>query len=176
VTVFGILNIIFGVFGLVGLVGSIALLFATDAVANDPVVKIMRANPTYNTWIKLSIPLGVLSCGALVASGVGLLLLKSWARKLSIGYAIYALVVGVVGMVMNYLFLMRPLLEEAQRKQGPEAAAAVGGGVVGTFGGCLGLIYPILLLIFMTRPHVVAAFRRAAARPMEGAEDFDDYS
>lgn len=38
---------------------------------------------------------------------------------------------------------------------------------VGPSVGCFGLIYPVLLLIFLTRPKVVAAFRppaRAASR------------
>jgi len=58
---------------------------------------------------------------------------------------------------MNFLFLFGPLLEEASKKQGPEAAGAIGGAVGGSIGGCFGLIYPILLLVFMTRPKVVAA-------------------
>ena len=58
---------------------------------------------------------------------------------------------GMVGMVVNYFLLMRPLLEQAQQMHGPAAAAAIGGAVGGTIGGCFGLIYPILLLVFMTR-------------------------
>lgn len=61
---------------------------------------------------------------------------------------------------------MRPMLEEASRKQGPEAAAAIGGAIGGTVGGCFGLIYPILLLIFMTRPKLVAAFNPPDAPPV----------
>jgi hypothetical protein len=92
-------------------------------------------------------------------------MMKPWARKLSIAYAIYALVFGVVGIVVNFLFVVRPMLEQAQGRQGPEAAGAIGGAFGGTIGGCFGLVYPILLLIFMTRPNVVAAFRTAVPPP-----------
>jgi hypothetical protein len=63
-----------------------------------------------------------------------------------------------VGTVVNYFFLMRPMLEQAHQKQGPEAVGAMAGAIGGTIGGCFGLIYPILLLVFMMRPNVVAAF------------------
>jgi hypothetical protein len=151
------------------MISSVALLFGKGGT-NNPVVKIARESPTLNTWLKLSIPLTVLSCSVLLAAGAGLLLLKPWARKLSIAYAIYALVMGVIASVINYMFLTLPLLEEAQRRKGPEAAGAIGG-VVASAGGCVGLVYPILLLIFMTRPKVVAAFRPEKGLP-EVEENF----
>jgi hypothetical protein len=101
----------------------------------------------------------------LLIAGIGLLLMKSWARTLSIIYAIYALVAGVLGLVVNFMFLVRPMLERAGQQHGPEAAGALGGAIGGTFGGCLGLVYPILLLIFMTRPKLVAAFQPTSVPP-----------
>ena len=159
VTVFGILNMVFAVFGFIGLIASIAMFFLPVGSSN-PVMKVIKESPTYATWLKVCIPLGVLSSTALLAAGIGLLGLKSWARKLSIAYAIYAIVFGQLGMVVNFIFLVQPMLREAQQQHGPEAAgAAIGGAIGGTFGGCLGLIYPVLLLIFMLRRNVVAAFQ-----------------
>jgi hypothetical protein len=164
VTAFGILNIVFAALGVFGIIATVALISMTQA-SNNPVVRIMQENPAYATWIKLSIPLGILSCMALLTAGIGLLALKPWARKLSIGYAIYAIVFGILGLGLNFVFVMRPLLEEASRKQGPEAAGAIGGAIGGTLGGCFGLVYPILLLIFMMRPNVKAAFQSTASPP-----------
>ena len=140
-------------------------MFSMPGASNNPVVRIMRENPTYAAWLKLTIPLGLVTCVVLLAAGIGLLRRKSWARKVSIGYAIYAIVFGLLGMVINFIFLLLPMLEEAQRKQGPEAAGAIGGALGGTIGGCFGLVYPILLLIFMTRPKVAAAFHSPAPPP-----------
>ena len=159
VTVFGILNIAFACFGVLGILASIAL-FNLPASSGNPVVKIMQDNPTYAAFMKISILLGIFSSLAMLAAGIGLLMLKGWGRYLSIGYAIYAILFGIVGVVMNFLFLVRPLLERASQQQGPEAAGAIGGAIGGSFGGCFGLIYPILLLIFMLRPRVVAAFQQ----------------
>jgi hypothetical protein len=165
VTVFGILNIVFAVFGIFGIIGTVMMLSMTDASRN-PVVNIMRNSPAYAAWLKLSLPLGAAAIVALVAAGIGLLMMKSWARKLSIGYAIYAIVFGILGLVINFIFLMLPMLEEASRRQGPEAAGAIGGAIGGTVGGCFGIIYPILLLIFMTRPKVKAAFHLSPPPPL----------
>ena len=161
VTVFGILNIVFAVLGVFGLVATLVL-FQLPATTNNPVVKIIHNTPAYAAWLKLSIPLGLLSCTALLAAGIGLLRLKSWARTLSIAYAIYAVVFGILAMVVNFIFLFRPMLDQARQQTGPEAAGAIGGAIGGSIGGCFGLIYPVLLLIFMLRPTIVAAFRPPA--------------
>ena len=163
-TVFGILNIGFSIFGLFGIVATIAL-FAAAASANNPAIEMMRESPAFTAWMKISIPLGLLGSFVLLAAGVGLLLLKEWARKLSIGYAIYTIVFGLVGIVVTFLFVTRPMLERASQAEGPEAAGAVGGAIGGSVGGCFGLIYPILLLIFMLRPKVAAAFRSVGVAP-----------
>jgi len=165
ITVFGILHIVFAVLGVFSLVGSAAML-SMRVGANNPVVKIMRENPGYSAWIKVTIPIGLVSCSALLASGIGLPRLRTWARNLAIAYSIFALLFGLLGTVVNYLFLVRPMLDEVQRSQGPEAAGAIGGALSASIGGCVGLIYPIVLLYFMTRREVAAAFRRPAPPPV----------
>ncbi len=163
VLVFGILNIVFAAFGMFGLIFSIMLFFA-PANSSNPAIKVIHENPAYATFLKLSIPLGFLSSVVLLASGIGLILVKNWARIASIAYAAYAIVWSIIGAAVNYIFLSRPLLEQASQRTGPEAAAAIGGVIGGMVGGCIGLIYPILLIIFMLRPHVVAAFEAASER------------
>lgn len=165
VTVFGILNIVFAAFGVFGLIASIAV-FSLPASSNNPVIRIMNEQPGYAAWLKISIPLGFLSCMALLAAGIGLLLLKGWARMLSIGYGIYAIIFGFLGMILNFVFLVRPMLEHARQQHGPEAAGALGGAIGGSVGGCFGLIYPILLLVFMFRPNVKAAFQPPGSMPI----------
>lgn len=162
VTVFGVLNIIFAVLGIVTIAGSAAMLFASSKTDN-PALKMMLANSAYMTWMRISIPLGLIVSALVLAAGIGLLLLKPWARWISLGYGVYAILASIVGTVFTYLLVVGPMMEQAQRMHGPEAAAAVGGAVGGMIGGCLGLIYPVLLLYFMTRPHVIAAFRSSDA-------------
>jgi len=166
VTVFGILNIIFAVFGCIGTVASITLfILPANAAVHNPMVELIQNNPGYAMWLKVSVVLGIFSCGALLAAGIGLLLLKPWAHKLTIGYAIYAIIFGIIGTVVNFFLIVRPMLAQAQEQHSPGTAGAIGGAVGGSIGGCLGLIYPVLLLIFMLRPHVKAAFQPVTTTP-----------
>jgi len=163
VTVFGVLNIVFGALGLVAIIFSaIALMVVPTGSTNNPVLEIMRNSPGYAAWMKMAIPLGILASGVSIAAGIGLLKLRRWGRSLSIGYGIYAIVAGVLGVMLSFIFVMQPLMQQASQKSGPEAAALIGGAIGGTIGGCFGMIYPVLLLIFMFRPKVAAAFRPPA--------------
>ena len=159
ITVLGVLNIVFGALGFVAIIFTAVSLMMPAGHTNNPVFEIIRNSPVLATWMKISLPLGFLSCVVSIAAGIGLLKLKGWARTLSIIYAIYSIVVIVLGTAINAIFLMRPLMEQASQKQGPEAAVLIGGAIGGTFGSCFGMIYPVLLLIFMFRPNVKAAFR-----------------
>jgi hypothetical protein len=158
VTVFGILNIVFAVLGIFSMLAMMAFFAMAGTSTNNPVIQLIQNNPAYASWMKLSLVLGVPVSVILLAAGIGLLKLKPWARTVSIAYGIYAIVMVLAGMVVNYIFLLQPMLQQAHQQQGPQAAAAMGGAIGGTCGSCFGLIYPVLLLIFMMRPNVVAAF------------------
>jgi len=164
VTVFGILNILFGVLGLCGL-GFTTLMLAADNDMNplfrqNPALDLMRDNRAYMMFMKVGVVLGGIVTVILIAAGIGLLRMKPWARQASINYAIYSVVMGLVGMVVNYFLLVQPLMEKAQQLQGPEDAGAMGGAIGGMFGGCFGQIYPIILLIFMCQKNVKQAFQQ----------------
>ena len=159
VTVFGILNIVFAAWGILGLLMSLVVFNLNRGNPNDPMMKILENNPAYANYIKVMIPVGGLASAALLVAGIGLLMMKPWGRTLSIAYAIFALVSCAVGLVMNVLFFIGPMIEQANRAKGPEAAGLMGGAIGAGVGGCFGFIYPILLVIFMLRPNVRAAFR-----------------
>lgn len=112
-------------------------------------------------------PLALVSCVVLAISGIGLLLMKNWARILSIIYAIYALVFGVIGLFISVIFMCLPMLAQAQQKPGPESIGMMVGAIGGIVGGVIGLIYPVLLLIFMLRPKLIEAFRTAQQSQMQ---------
>jgi hypothetical protein len=165
ITVFAVLNIGFAALGFFGILFS-AVMFRAMRDSGNPVFQIMRDNPSYAAWVKISIPISLLSSLVLLASGIGLWLMKNWARKLAIADALFSLGFGLVGQVMNFFYLVQPLMEQASHKRGPEAFGAAGGAVGGVIGGCFGMIYPIVLLIFMLRPTLVAAFQPEPVAPV----------
>ena len=70
VTLFGVLNIVFAALGIVGVISSVMLFLVAGDASKNPVIQIIHDNPAYGLWMKISIPLGLLSAGALLAAGM----------------------------------------------------------------------------------------------------------
>lgn len=165
--VFGILNILFGVLGLCGTAGSSAMFFMDlprDPAIPNPMLDLIASNPTFRLFMQVTVVLGGLASLVLLVAGVGLLLTKAWGRTLSVGYAWYAIVAGIVGLLVNWVYVMQPMLAAMKGAEGPAAFGAIGGLVGGLIGGLVSLAYPIVLLAFMNRTAL-----RAALAPREAA-------
>lgn len=145
VTVFGILNIVFGSLGL--LCTPFGLLVGVAAMQ-----KTMEATAAYKMW---TLAAGIVGIGFsiwLLVLGIGLLMMKRWARGGSVIYACIMIVWSIVGVGMNIAALSLKWINL------PETGLP--GFIGGTVGGmCGGLIYPILLLIFMQTARVKQAFQ-----------------
>jgi len=154
VTVFAVLNFLFGGFGVLGSVVSIVFLSVGAALIppGDPTWDAIRNDSFYSVYFLVSLVLGVLAAGVLIACGFGFLKLREWARKLAIGYCIYAFASIALALAINWFVIWAPVVDQG----GPQAAGAIGG----LFGSCLGVIYPGLMLYFMMRPNVKEAFAK----------------
>ena len=144
VTVFGILNIVFGSLGLLCVpVGLIAIFAMPNA---------MNTAGSNTVWMLLSGVVGLACTIFLIVVGIGLLYQKAWARTGSLVYGWFAIIWGIIGAGLN-IWLMTSRVEAYS----PSIIPSMIGGV---FGGLIGLIYPILLIIFMRRPSVRNACTR----------------
>lgn len=170
--VFGILNLVFGVLGVCGSAAS-SVMFFVDMPPNpgmpNPALDIFQSDGTYRLLIQAMLVLGVVFSLLLLAAGIGLLLSKAWGRTLSIAYGWYAIAAAVFGLVVNWIYLVQPMLANVNQAEGPAAAAAIGGAVGGLLGGCFSVIYPIILLVFMGRPALRNALSAGRTGPAEGA-------
>ncbi len=109
--------------------------------------------------MKVSLGLGGLAVIVLIASGAGLLNLRPWGRTTAIGYSVYAIVSGLLGIGITWVYVAQPTFDQLQAGADPDVMAeAIARSIGGLAGGCVGLIYPVLLWYYMTRPRVVAAF------------------
>lgn len=161
-TVFGIINLVFGILGICGIAGSGVQMFVlrNQPGIENPIFEIMQQNSIYFAFMIASLGLGSIATILLIIAGVGLLNGKPYGRSCSIFYAGYAIVSGIIGIGMNFVFLVQPMLENINdMADGPEKAGAIGGAIGGTLGGACGLIYPIILLIFMLRAPVINYMR-----------------
>lgn len=172
VTVFAILAIIFGSLGMLGTLYSMPQYLGLKFGPN-PVMDAIRQDR-----LLVSLTLGGLVVGFSLAllqliSGVGMLSLRPAALKGIIWYAILDLVRSILTIILN-LAVMNPRLEEVTRQamqsnpqlNTPQMKAIM---QYSSYGGvCLLvvlLIWPILILVFMRRPHVKAAFADARLPP-----------
>jgi hypothetical protein len=135
VTIFGILNIGFGFFDLFITLFSMFVVPRMNMAA--PLLIQMNDNP----WTRITMPLDGIAAVALSAAGIGLLLSQNWARIVSIIDGIYSILSCVVGGIVTL-------------NSGTSGIMIIVS-LIATVGS---LVYPILLIIFMTRPKVAAAF------------------
>jgi hypothetical protein len=153
--IFGILNIGYGLWKMGAPLLSLAM--SKIKLPGNAGIVAMTADPTFAALTKFSMWAGATLGLALVAFGIGLLLLQNWARIGSIIYSVIDIVlVVVVGMVM-WPFTKRMMEQMPNVPPGMMAGFAAVGLVVGVL---FGLAYPVLLLFFMTRSNVIEACQR----------------
>ncbi len=137
VTVFGILNIIFGSLGLICLPFSLLVTFGMPQMWEPSDIAII--------WIIITHIVGLITAIFLLTLGIELLRLRAWARKWSLVYGWFAIVWAVIGSIVNLLLITSGEFGYSEEVL-PGALGGTCGGLIG------GLIYPVLLIIFMQRP------------------------
>ncbi len=160
VTIFGILNIALASMELFGLLFSVLSRFLFHS-AQNPITKAMHDNPDYQTYQMIAIPIGAVAGLALLTSGIGLLFLKNWARQLSLGCGVYKMIAGIVTPFLLYRPVIVPVLDALSKQLKTISLETIQriALIILVMGAIVSLIYPALLIFFMTRRKVVAAFK-----------------
>jgi hypothetical protein len=140
VTVFGVLNIVFGCISL------FAMPFALDSTFAE---SDMQRGGAYTAWTVFSFLIGLVYIILMITCGIGLLKLRSWARKVTLAYGYFAIAWGIVGMIVNVSLV----ISGARGGRADPEVQMVGF----ILGGLISLIYPICLIVFMRRPNVINA-------------------
>jgi hypothetical protein len=149
--VIGILMIIFASLGLLG--GLLGL-------AGGGNQELFREVPGYKTWRTIELLLTVvgLAMGALhLYAGVRALGYKANAPGLCKAYAIVAMAMVVLNVILVFAWV-KPMMEKAMGDMGGMGSSfgtAFGGIMI--FMSLLGLAWPLIVLILMSRPSVKAA-------------------
>jgi hypothetical protein len=159
VTVFAILNILFGIIGFLGSIVSSAMMFVGGMLGDNPVLQAIQTHTSYRVFFAVSLVLGLVFSALLLVSGWGLLKMSKVARRLAIAYGIYAVVAAVVSNVVNFFFIYRPMLEQAAGQQGAQQGIVIVSLVGAVVGGVIGLTFPVALLIYFMMPGVKRAFQ-----------------
>lgn len=178
VLVVAIFNIIFGIVGLACCLGftwtNVGLLQSAEERSKQSdlqarqLKEISEALPAQNVVEMSHLTLGILYSGFFLASGVGLILMQSWARWVSVFTAALALIVNA-GFLVYELAIVVPTLQQIVRRQSQEqgqaglgdvGASLVGGGMTGYYllTNLPWVIFTLLTLILLLLPSVGAAF------------------
>lgn len=146
IKVFGILNIIFGSLGL--------LCMPLSLIGYPVAAKQFGDSPLMVGWLLVSTIVSLAGSVVMLASGIGLCKLKSWARKFAVYYAVFACFMSLIGVavVLN-------TFSTNTAATGPER---IGGMVGGVLGALFGITYNILLVVFLTKRPVKDALGEAA--------------
>ena len=145
--VFGILHIVFGVicggcsgFGIFANLGALAL------VPGDL--------KTYFLIMSIVSGLLVLMYIFLLVGGIGLLMSRTWGRTLSLIYGVVAILLNIVNLLLQTVFVPDSL----NLSSGSEAET-IGRGIGMMIAMVVMFIYPIIVLIFMSKANVKAALK-----------------
>ena len=162
-TIFGIFNIVWGFLGVCSLTWALIMRFGLiPGLEDDPVIERMASNSGYQAFTIVSEIFGAVATVVILAAGFGLLQMRHWARLATIGWAAYSILMVIVGSLLNFFLIFRPLINETG---GPERIALMFGLgftlAIMTFIGA----YCVVAIFFMTRPKLIAAMDEAAGSP-----------
>jgi hypothetical protein len=201
VIVLGIANIVFGALGLLCGACGVSSYAVTMAVAKIPVqggvanpaqatVQCLEREVPHGLAIEMSRAVLVLVLSAvLLIAGIGLLHMQGWARWLSLGYAVLAILLNI-GWAFFEMVVMMPAVQRCQAMLGQQpgggGAAQQSAHAVGAAAGVIGaasltIIYALILAVLLLLPNVSEAFsasprrRKRRRRREEEYDDEDEY-
>jgi len=150
IKVFGILQIVFGSMGCVcgGAGGGLAFLMMKNEEFAYEFEQGLTASHTegYPSLLVITSVITLILSVFQIITGVGLLKKRNWGRTGSLLYAVVTMLISITTTILTISMI----------KDGPNVAFTL----ISTIGGAMfNLIYPICILIFLTRPEVVEALR-----------------
>jgi len=153
VTVLAILSIVFGITGLFGLAISAAMMLAAGAsFGPNPIIDKMAESTAYQVFYYVTLFIGFVFTILLFIGGIALWKMSKLGRHLLVSYAVYAVIAAIVINTVNVLFVFLPAIQEPDNST--QVAVQVMSIVGSVVGGLVGLIFPIAILVYFSRPAV----------------------
>jgi len=174
VLVLGIIGIIFSALGACGLVFALVFLFVPFGPPNPAMTPLLH-DVLYITFTGVCVAIGIPLNFLLLASSIGSLKLRPWARKGMIIYSWAAIAQVIISLIFNVAYVFPMMIAAVPADAAPPVKAGMIGGILGgSCGGLLGLILPICILFFFSRSNVINAFK--GIFPTNTASGPDDFN
>ncbi len=162
VTVLAIIGIIFASLGLLSSIcGGIFLLLSSTVDVSSELTGAQQAMYASTAWKVYEIFSYVAWLGIsilLMYGSIASLSLKPAGRRAMLLYATLVIILAVLNVIMTLVLLgptLKPFLSSSDTAEAASAWTII---ISGTISTLVGLIYPIFVLVYYRKPHVVAAF------------------
>jgi hypothetical protein len=167
VTVIAVLAIVFGSIGVLGELCNIPQYMGVKFMPN-PVMDAMHEDSLLIGIMVGTLFVSLLTSVMLLWGGIGALSLKASARKVLVAYAILAIATTIIGLALTFTVTgsrSQAAFQKGIKSMPPAQAATIQKMNVITYYGNIGasiiyLVWPLLVLYFMNRPHVKSAFEQ----------------
>ena len=162
ITVIGVIGIVLAVLGLCGnlcgaAAGPLAGMIAEMAPqTQDPQMQLLK-DPTYQRLIVLSSLVGLILAFLLLVSAILLLRMSSLGYNLMLVYSGVSILWTIVSLVLSVAVVM-PIQRRVLGGGAESDLALAFGGIMGIIETLLALIYPVAVLIVLTRPAIKERF------------------
>ncbi|MEN3001358.1 MAG: hypothetical protein ABDI19_05890 [Armatimonadota bacterium] len=163
ITVIGVIGIVLGILGFCGglcglatgpFAGTIAEIAPQEA--QTPEMKLLK-DPTYMRVAVLQSLVGAVLAVVLLVSAILLLRMLPLGYNLMIIYSVISILWTIVSLVLTFAVLI-PIQQRILGNDPEASAAIVSGFLCGFVGAAINLIYPIAVLIVLTRPAIKERF------------------
>jgi len=162
VAVFGVLNLLIAALQLI-VTGLLVMPLLTAQHASNPALATLREDRFLYGFLVATTVVGVVLILMLAIAGIGLLQSQSWGRQLSVIYGTLEIVATFISLLTVYLYLFEPLIEAVSVQGSDSDKDIVRRAAFEVLLSALGsLIYPVILLAFMTRCRIVEALYDAS--------------
>lgn len=157
VTVFAIINIVLSGLGVLGIIfwfiNKLGLI--PQPAQKDFMTQAMQDSTVMVIYQDVATILGIFITILMIAASISMFSLKPWSRLVTIAMGVYGIVQLLLSYGLGYVCVHGPLLQSVtgQDLVIVKVAMIVGGTITLVFIG-----YYLLMIIMLTRPHVVDAF------------------
>jgi hypothetical protein len=169
VTVLAIIGIIWGALMLLGSLINAVQLAGVSFGPENPIAKAMHDDRTLLTWSIIGVPVALTQGILLLFGSIQSLSLKRLGRSFLIAFAWFAIVFTILSAIISATVVMPRMNQIVQNSNLDALTKSMFsvGKTIGLVFSFVWLIFPALILYYMSRPHVKEAFQRGLVAPAQ---------
>ena len=160
VTIVAILCLIFAAMSFFGLVVTVGLMLLDPEITGpNPTVDLMKDNDFFRNFSYAGIGLGAIAGVVLIFAGVKLLGMRDIGRKAANAYSVYAILMALVGVVVNIMVVAPALTVDLGASEATERVTFISAIVGAVVGALFSIGFAVAILIVLNRKSIRHLYR-----------------